>query len=123
MIYSEDPDAIVAAHFCGNGLPAVTVKECDGFTSILCGSKYINAAFLKEAARLAGCHIYEEAENVLYANKNYVTVHASATGEIVIRLPKKATVFEVYEKKEYGRDTDEIVLDMKLGETKMFELK
>lgn len=124
VIYSDDPDATVAAHFCGNGLPAVTVKECDGFTSILCGTKYMNAAFLKEAARFAGCHIYEEEEHVLYANKNYITIHASKTGKITLKLPNKvASVYEVYERKEYGCDTDRIVLDMKLGETKMFELK
>jgi len=123
VIYSADEAATVAARFCGNGLPAVTVKENDGFTAILCGTKYINAAFLKEAARFAGCHIYEEEENVLYANQNYITIHASKTGPVTLKLPRKAILFELYEQKEYGVNNDIVTFDMTFGETKMFELR
>lgn len=123
VIYSDDENAVVSARFKENGLPAVTLKEQDGFTSILYGAKYINADFLREAARLSGCHIYEEGGNVLYASRSYVTVHASKTGIISIKLPEKSDVFEVYEKKYYGRGTNEINLNMIVGETKMFEIK
>ena len=123
VIYSDDPDAVVVGRFPGNGLPAVTVKEVEGFTSILCGSKFINADFLREAARFAGCHIYEEAGNVLYVNRNYLTIHASRSGRVNIRLPQSASAYEVYEHTFYSRESDCISLDLVKGETKMFELK
>lgn len=122
VIYTEDDDAVVAARFKGNRLPAVTVKETEDFTSVLCGSKFINADFLRETARFAGCHIFEEDGNVVYANRNYITVHASKTGDITLKLPQKATVTEVYENKVYAENTDTFSLPMVLGETKMFAL-
>lgn len=123
VIYSDDRDAVVAARFKANNYPAVTVKETGCFTSILCGSKFINADFLRETARFAGCHIYEEDGNVLYANKNYIAVHASKTGEITITLPETSNVTEVYERKCYAKGADRFSFHMVRGTTKMFEVK
>ena len=74
-------------------------------------------------AKMAGCHIYDENANVLYANKSYVVVHHSRSGKTEIKLPQKSTVWEVYENKCYGTDTDTISYEAVYGETKMFCLK
>ena len=81
-------------------------------------------AFLYRAlARHAGCHIYSDNDDVLYANHNYVTLHASSSGKKKLRFNRPASPFEVHEEKFYGKDTLEIEFDMYLGETKMFRLK
>lgn len=121
-IFAKDEDATVLARFCQNGEPAVTMKDAGGYTSVLCGAKYANAEVLRAVAKLAGCHIYEEAGNVLYANPNYITLHASHSGKVKIKLPAKKDVWEVYENKCYGKSTDVIEYEAIYGETKMFKL-
>ncbi|MBQ7783970.1 MAG: hypothetical protein IJ368_08380, partial [Oscillospiraceae bacterium] len=78
---------------------------------------------VREIARYAGCHIYMDNDDVLYANQNYITIHAQASGQKVIKLPKKASAYELYEKRYYSELSDEIVFDMVKGETKMFEIR
>jgi len=120
-LYAEDGECI--AHFLDNGSQAVNIKQTDGFTSIYCGTKYLSADVVKEIARFAGCHIYIDTEDVLYANHDYITLHASSSGHKVIRLPRKASAYELYEGKYYSTDSDVIELDVLKGETYMFELK
>lgn len=123
VVYPDDPDATVLARFLDSGLPALAVKEQQGYTSIYCGSKYLSCDVIREAARYAGCHIYSETDDVLYANQNYLTVHAASTGVKTIRLPKKCTVTEVYENQCYGRDTDSFQVSLVKGQTVMFRLE
>ena len=122
MFHSVDADAKNLAYFLTTGYPAVSVKECDGFTSVLYGSKMIRADVVRALAKYAGCHIYSESDDVLYANQNYVTLHASATGKKKLTFNRPVSPFEVYEEKFYGKDVSEIEFDMVIGETKMFRL-
>lgn len=123
LICIDDPDATVLATFADRSHPALVIKETEGFTSVFCGAKYLQAEIVREIARFAGCHIYEEEGNVLYASENYLTVHASRTGSLTLRLKAPASPYEVYEERCYGTDTTEIVLSLSRGETKTFELR
>ncbi len=122
LLYAEDDKAEVLGTYMQEKLPAVVLKEADGFTSLYCGTKYISADFLREAARLAGCHIYEEDGNVLYANKNFITVHGAKSGRVTLKFKTKTSPFELYEQKRYGENVSEISFDLKKGETKMFRV-
>ena len=120
-LFAEGGESI--AYFLDSRKSSINIKECDGFTSIYCGSKFLSADVIKEIARFAGCHIYSDTDDVIYANKDYVTIHAAKSGTKTIHLPKKASAFEVYEEKYYSENSDSIVVEMLKGETKMFELK
>ncbi len=122
LLYPNDEKASVLAKYAQVDRSAVVVKEVDGFTSVYCGSKYISAEFVREVARFAGCHIYEEDGHVLYVNKNFLTVHASHTGTITLKFPKACSPFELYEEKYYGENVTEISFDLLKGETKMFQI-
>ena len=71
----------------------------------------------------SGCHIYMDSGDVFYANKNYITIHASKGGEKVIRLPRAMKATEVYEGTVYSECSDEIRFKIKRGETKMFRIE
>ncbi len=119
-IFAEDGEAI--AHFLDTKKPSLSVKKHDGFTSVYCGSKFLSADVIKEIARFAGCHIYSDTDDVLYANNDYVAIHASKSGTKKIHLPCTASAFEEYEEKYYSQNSEYIELDMLKGETKMFRL-
>ena len=122
MFYSVDENATDIAHFAASGHPAVSVKECDGYTSILYGSKSIDRSVLRGIAKFAGVHVYCDSEDVLYVGRRYITFHAASSGKKTLRFPKKCDVYEVYEDKYYGQGVTEIEFDAYFGETKMFKI-
>lgn len=123
MISPDDKSCTVLADFLSTNTPAVALKENDGYTAAYYGAKYVTADIVREFARNAGVHIYDEAGHVFTANKNYITLHAAHSGEVQIKLPEKRTAYEVYEEKNYSENSDTIKFNIKKGETKMFRLK
>ncbi|MBR2466666.1 MAG: hypothetical protein IKB38_07060 [Clostridia bacterium] len=119
---ADDEGAENLGYFLDTGAPALSVKECDGYTSVYCGSKYVCADILREVARAAGCHIYEETGDVIYANRRFLTHHAASSGKKAIRLPAPKKVTDVYTGKSFGV-TDVIELEVLKGDTHMFKLE
>lgn len=119
LFYAEEGE--VLGRFCENQLPAFVTKQCDGYTSVFCGTKLLQSEVIRNVARASGCHIYSDENDVLYANRNFVTIHAAKAGEKCIHLPKACFPYELYAERfsEYGT---EIKLNMIEGETKMFAL-
>ena len=74
-----------------------TVRQCDQF------------------GRRAGCHIYTDSDDVLYAGKNFICIHASTDGEKKIKLPN--------EKRYYSHDSSDAAFNMECGETLTFEIR
>lgn len=122
LFWADDPEAKHLGHFVTSGYPSVSVKECDGFTSVFYGSKSIKCDVLRKLAEFAGCHIYCDADEVIYAGPNYITFHASSTGQKRLTFPKNVSPYEVYEEKFYGHGVTEITFEAYLGETKMFRM-
>ena len=122
-IWCTDGDAECIAYNCETEMPAISVKKQNGYTSVYCASRYVSADVIRGVADFAGCHIWSTTDDVTYIGRNYVTIHASSTGKKLIALPESASAFEVYENKFYSKDSTELTVDMKFGETKMFELK
>lgn len=123
LIYTDDEESKVLAYFLDSKKPALTLKEQEGYTSVYCGSKYLSCDVLKEIARYAKCHIYSETDDIIYANRYYVTIHASSSGKKIIKLPAQYDTYEVYEEKYYGKNTETIEVDLLKGETRMYRLE
>ena len=117
-----DEKAEHLAYFATSKYPAVSVKECDGYTSVFYGSKNINRRVLRSIAEFAGVHFYSDSEDVIYVGSRYITFHAASGGKKTIRFPKKCDVYEVYEDKFYGQGVTEIEFNAYFGETKMFKI-
>lgn len=119
----DDADALVLGSYCHDGSAAMALKETGGVTSIYCAAPVVRSDLLASIAKWAGCHLFEEGcEDVIYANEHYVAVHAASDGKRTIRFKRKCSPFEVYEKRYYGRDTDSIEVEMKLGDTLMWQI-
>lgn len=123
LLCADDPCAVPLAHYAMDGRVAIAMKKEDGFTSVYCGAKYVNADLLRAFARMAGCHIYEADGNVLYQDTRYLTVHAAQTGQVTLHFPHACSVFEVYEDKCYAKDVSRISFPMACGQTKMFRME
>lgn len=119
----EDEGVEVLGRYCIDNRPALVMKKLDkGYTSIYCASHILRSELLASIAEYAGCHIYNYNDDCLYADENFVMVHAKDTGKRTLHFKTECDPYEVYEKKSYGKGVKEIEFDMRLGETKMFYL-
>ena len=117
----EESDGItVLGRYCTDGSVAFAIRECGDYASAYCCTQVMQSSLIASVARYAGCHIYTDSEDVLYANENFVALHASFTGKRRLHFKKSCSPYELYEKKYYAKDTDCIEVEMELGETKMF---
>ena len=119
----EDPQATPLGRYCHNGEVAMAMTEKDGFTSIYCATHVLRSDMLASIASFAGCHLFAGSEDVLYANENFVAVHASSDGVRRVCFKAPCSPFEVYERVFYGHNVDHIDVDMRFGETKMWSVR
>lgn len=121
--YIDDPDAAVLGRYCNDRRAALALKTLpEGYTSIYCAPHILRAELIASFAAYAGCHLYAHDDDVLYASRSFVTVHAAYTGTHTLHFPQPCSPFEVYERRCYGHNLTTLALDMHLGETKMFSL-
>ena len=116
----EDDEATVLGRYCNDGSVAMAMKEMDGFTSIYCTAKVLRSELLATIAEWSGCHLFLRSDDVLYANENFVAVHASTDGHKTVYFKKQCDPYEMYEKQYYGHSVKQITVYMKKGETKMW---
>lgn len=118
--YIDDPEAEILGHYCNNGKVAFGLKRYKGFTSVYCTAQILRSELLASLAEYSGCHLYTHNDDCLYANENFVTIHAKDTGHRTIYFKQPCSPYEVYEKRYYGNNVSQIEVDMRLGETLMF---
>lgn len=121
--YIDDPQAQVLGTYCEIGLPAYALKEMDGWTSVYCAPQILRAELLASLAEYAGCHLYNKDDDIIYANQNFVTIHAAYKGKHTLYFKEPCSPWEVYEKRYYGHNVTKLELDMRLGDTLMFSLR
>ena len=121
-ITADDPDAEVYARFSEGNAPAIAQRRFAEWTSVCAYVKAVRAELLRAIARAAGCFIFHDGDDVLYAGKDFVTLHASTPGEKRLRFPAPADPFELYQRRAYGHGVREISVPMRKGETRTFHL-
>lgn len=121
--YIDDPDAQVLGRYCIDDRAAFALKKADGFTSAYCCAQILRSELLASLAEYAGCHLYTHTDDCLYANRNFVTIHAHFTGSRTLYFPEPCSPYEVYERRFYGHNVTQIELDMHRGDTLMFSLR
>ena len=115
-----DPKATVLGRRVADGGVALAATERDGVKVVYSTSPVLEAELLGSIAEAAGCHRYSRRGDTLYANERYLAVHADGSGRRTIRLKRRCTPYEVYEKRAYGENVDTIEVDLDHGETKMW---
>ncbi|MBP5300663.1 MAG: hypothetical protein J6Y80_04590 [Victivallales bacterium] len=113
-----DTDAEALATYAEGGAIAAARKDKVFFY----GGALLDTAFLREAARAAGVHIYMESGDNLFAGGDILSLHAITPGTKTIRLPRVTDAVEIYSGEVVGRATDTITLEMDSFETKVILL-
>ncbi|HXS98159.1 MAG TPA: beta-galactosidase [Candidatus Limnocylindrales bacterium] len=115
--FANDPQALVLGTLAGVDKPGLVVKKQAGWTSVYSSAPILPAALLRNIARAAGCHIYSDAGDVVYANRRYVAIYAPAGGTRTVRLPRKARVTDALDGHEIAASASEFPLHIEANST------
>ncbi len=110
--WSDDPKAEVLGKLAGLKKPGLVVKPQAGWTSVYSSAPILPAALLRNIARASGCHIYSDADDVIYASRSFLCIYAPRGGARVIRLPQKATVVDLLDQRILAKEAEEFELKL-----------
>ncbi len=108
--YAEDAEAVVLGRLAGLNKPGLVVKRQGDWTSVYSSAPILPAALLRDIARAAGCHIYSDAGDVVYANRGFLCVYAPRGGTRTVRLPRAARVLDLLENRTVSDGKAEFTL-------------
>jgi len=92
------------------------------WTSVYSTGPNLPADLLRNIARYAGCHIYNEANDVIYANKHFICLHSAQGGKQTIYLPKRTNVWDVFAEKQIASSVASFHADIPPGSTVLYYL-
>lgn len=98
------------------------LKKNNGWTSVYTASCLISPAIVRDLAKLAGCHIYLDTDDISFSSGNFVAVHAVSDGTKQINLPRESDVYEIFSGQATCKSSSSFSLKMKTGETALFYL-
>lgn len=81
------------------------------------------AAHYRELARATGVHIFNDQDNVLYANASLICLHARSDGQHVLRFPTNVRLSDALSNKPIAAAVRDWRQDFRLGETRLLHWK
>ncbi len=118
-----DPQAKPLATYQATAKTAVALRDFGHWKSLFYGGVGIDAFFFNALAREAGAWVAGPAGDAIYANQNFLTIHAMHTGEKNLRLLEAAKVTDLTDGKLIAPKTQTLNLSMQRGETRWFRLE
>ena len=124
LFYPNDPETTTLGRFITNDQPAYAVKNFDNWNSVYFGPKALNPPVMRAIANAAGVHIYLDTNDIVYANRLFIAVHATTEDTKRISLPTTAAeITDAYTNETIAYNTNEIEIKMRNGETRTFRIK
>lgn len=116
--YPVKPDEVLGTYEDGKpGLAVCTVGKSVNFFS---GAWQLDQKFISLVYRKSGVHIYSETGDPTEACDTFVTIHTRDAGRKRIRLPRKATVVDVFNHRLVAEGVDAFEFDAPLHATYLF---
>lgn len=126
--YCTDPQARVLGrlapwHAEGVGAkPGLVVKEYGDWRSVYSAVPQLPPRILRNIARYAGCHIYNDDNDVIFANSHFLAIHTDKGGRKQIRLRRTSDVSDAFTEALVARDATEFMDDLPAGTTRLYYL-
>ena len=105
-----------------DGTAGVTASRTGKATTVFCGPYQTDLRFLRSVAKRAGVHLYSDTLDPVEANERLFTLHARFAGKKTVRLPKKTSVIDVFNRRLVARDVDSFAFEAPLHSSWLFYL-
>ena len=103
--------------------PGLLVKEEQGWTSVYSSAPILPAALLRNIARAAGCNIYDDANDEVYADKNFLAIYATSAGPRTVHLPRVARVVDLLDNKTLAVGVREFTISVSANSLRLFAVE
>jgi hypothetical protein len=123
QFWSDDPLAQVLGTLAGVNKPGLVVKQMPGWTSIYSSAPILPAALLRNIARVAGCHIYSDGGDVVYANREFLGIYSPSGGSRTIHLPERSDVTDLLSDKVFAKGATEFSVELPANTTLLLKLE
>ena len=124
QFYIDDPGAEILGQVVfaqGTCKPGFGIKTFPEWTSIYCAVPDIPSSVLREIARFAKVHLFNEKGDVLYATADLIGVHTLSGGKRTFRLPKKVeVVYDLFAKKVIAKNTESFEVTLRPGTSSLY---
>jgi len=98
----------------------VGVREESGWRSLWSSTADMPAAGYRELARAAGVHLFNARDDVLYACRSLICLHAQDDGERQLRFPVEVQLRDVLTGEQLGVGIRQWTQPFRAGETRLF---
>jgi len=119
----DDTNAQVVADYTSNRKPAVAIRDFGTWRSVFFGGVGMDAFFFNALASEAGAWVAAPAGNAVYANQNFLTIHAMYGGSRSVQLLQPSKVTDLADGTLVSAKTQMLDLKMQRGETRWFYLQ
>jgi hypothetical protein len=123
QFWSDDSGAQVLGTLAGVNKPGLVVKKMPGWTSIYSSAPILPAALLRNIARAAGCHIYSDAGDVVYANREFLGIYSPGGGHRTVRLPQRSIATDLLSSQVLAQDASEFSVELPPNTTLLVNVK
>ena len=122
ICYADDSEATVLGKLA-NGQPGLVVKKFDNWTAVYSAAPMLPTKLLRNIAQAAGAHLYIDTPDVVWATREMLAVCVKEPGRREIRLPRTATVKNLYTGTVVGEGIKEFTVDFDDRATWLFSVR
>jgi hypothetical protein len=112
-----DPTAVALGTWTGTDRVGLAMKDFGSYRVVYSGTGMLPPDLLRDVGRLAGANIYCDTSDAVYADANFVGLHARTPGTKRLHLPRRADVYDLLNRKVLARNVDTMNLEMQAFET------
>ncbi|MEN6644661.1 MAG: beta-galactosidase [Armatimonadia bacterium] len=115
-----DPTVQVLGKYAESDKPGLVWKDFGSYKVVYSGAPLLPPDLWRDLGRLAGANIYCETNDAVYADGNFIGLHARTPGLKRLNLPRRADVYDLVHRKVIARGVTSIELKMKGFDTALF---
>ena len=118
---ATDPSAMPLARLTTDGSVVAAMKQdAAGTTHVAYNLPVLNTVLLRALARKAGCHLFTQRDDVIYASRGLVLLHAAYSGVHRLVFPGDVRVFDLRRNRPAGVRDRQITLRLERGATRLY---
>ena len=123
LFYCPDTEATILGRLNPSDKPGFCIREFNSWTSIYIAIPYISKQVLRNIARFAGVHIYTDGEDLVYANRHFLSISPRLSGRRIIKLSKPMTVTDLWNGEKVCEEAKSFDIDVRANVTYMYLLE
>jgi hypothetical protein len=117
--YADDPQVFVLGLLESTGKPGLVIKDLGTWRSIYSAAPVLSWTLLRNIARWAGVHLYNDIGDMVWGNDRFLAVYSQSEGVHPIFFPRAVNVEDAYRGENLGIGVRRFDLTMKQWETRL----